>query len=212
MQAERGATLIPAVNANIWAQGIATRVALYRDWMWSDGIILGIRLAAVQKVNGKVDADALEQAFAYDIQSVLHHGVPAISCAYILSAYRLVWFLWSMLWSSHREQSRPRQLQSASWTKQDSRCLTAKTSMVGQRRIAPCCLGDRLNGRAVKILSLGPDPTATGMTTMPPIWTRDPTRRTTISKPSCPPSRFEQDDSFASKSCLQPATVAARHV
>lgn len=81
MQAERGATLIPAVNANVWEQGIATRVALYRDWVWGDGHTLGARLAAVQKVNGKVAAEALEKTFAYDIQSVGFHGVPVSSGA-----------------------------------------------------------------------------------------------------------------------------------
>lgn len=70
MQAERGATLIPAVNANVWEQGIATRVALYRDWVWSNGSTLGARLAAVQKVNGRVSTEALKTVFAYEIESV----------------------------------------------------------------------------------------------------------------------------------------------
>lgn len=72
MQAERGATLIPAVNANVWDQGVATRVALYRDWVWSDGRTLGARLAAVQKVDGNVAEDALEKAIAFEIKPVGH--------------------------------------------------------------------------------------------------------------------------------------------
>lgn len=70
MQAERGATLIPAINANVWEQGIATRVALLRDWMWDDGHPYGARLAAVQKVNGKTAADGLDRLFAFSIDSV----------------------------------------------------------------------------------------------------------------------------------------------
>lgn len=70
MQAEKGATLIPSINANVWEQGIATRVALFRDWTWNDGRASGTRLAAVQKVNGMVASDALEKVFAYKIESV----------------------------------------------------------------------------------------------------------------------------------------------
>ncbi|KAL2279514.1 hypothetical protein FJTKL_13390 [Diaporthe vaccinii] len=69
MQAERSATLIPAINASVWEQGIATRVALLRDWMWDDGHPYGARLAAVQKVNGKTAADGLDKVFAFSIDS-----------------------------------------------------------------------------------------------------------------------------------------------
>lgn len=70
MQAEKGATLTPAINANVWEQGIATRVALLRDWMWNDGHPYGARLAAVQKVNGKAAADGLDTVVAFSIDSV----------------------------------------------------------------------------------------------------------------------------------------------
>ncbi|KAK2613693.1 hypothetical protein N8I77_000586 [Diaporthe amygdali] len=69
MQAEKGATLIPAINASVWEQGIATRLALLRDWMWNDGHPYGARLAAVQKVNGKIASDGLDQVFAFSIDS-----------------------------------------------------------------------------------------------------------------------------------------------
>ncbi|KAK7738865.1 hypothetical protein SLS63_002202 [Diaporthe eres] len=69
MQAERSATLIPAINASVWEQGIATRVALLRDWMWDDGHPYGARLAAMQKVNGKTAADGLDKVFAFSIDS-----------------------------------------------------------------------------------------------------------------------------------------------
>lgn len=84
MQAERGATLIPAINASVWEQGIATRVALLRDWLWNDGHPYGARLAAVQKVNGKTTADGLDAVFAFSIDSV---GRVAPCCArYLLHA------------------------------------------------------------------------------------------------------------------------------
>lgn len=70
MQAEKGATLIPSINANVWEQGIATRVALFRDWAWNNGRASGTRLAAVQKVNGMVFSDAVEKVFAFAIEPV----------------------------------------------------------------------------------------------------------------------------------------------
>ncbi|KUI69099.1 DNA repair protein rhp55 [Cytospora mali] len=68
MQAERRATLTPAINANVWEQGIATRMALFRDWMWHDGHAFGARLAAVQKANGKVTSNATETVYAFKVE------------------------------------------------------------------------------------------------------------------------------------------------
>ncbi|KUI53876.1 hypothetical protein VP1G_01217 [Cytospora mali] len=68
MQAERRATLTPAINANVWEQGIATRMALFRDWMWHDGRAFGARLAAVQKANGRVASNATETIYAFKIE------------------------------------------------------------------------------------------------------------------------------------------------
>jgi hypothetical protein len=70
MQAERRATLTSAINANVWEQGIVTRVVLFRDWMWHDGHAAGARLAVVQKVNGKMNLDALEAVYAFEIELV----------------------------------------------------------------------------------------------------------------------------------------------
>lgn len=88
MQAERGATLVPAVNTNVWDQGIASRVALYRDWVWADGRTAGARFAAVQKVNGRVvEAEALEKACAFEIESVgLIRGHEKFSCGVLRHA------------------------------------------------------------------------------------------------------------------------------
>lgn len=83
MQAEKGATLIPSINANVWEQGIATRVALFRDWTWNAGRAFGTRLAAVQKLNGTVASDATEKVFAFKIESVgCHPFPPSLASAY----------------------------------------------------------------------------------------------------------------------------------
>ncbi|KAM0499328.1 hypothetical protein ACHAPB_005995 [Verticillium nonalfalfae] len=37
MQAESGATLVPAINANVWEQGVSTRLVVFKDWAWKDG-------------------------------------------------------------------------------------------------------------------------------------------------------------------------------
>lgn len=90
MQAERGATLTPAVNANVWEQGVATRVAFYRDWVWSNGCTLGARLATVQKVDGNVISEALENAVAFEIESVGRITLQKAVSAF-LTPYRPAW-------------------------------------------------------------------------------------------------------------------------
>lgn len=70
MQAERGATLVPAIAANVWEQGIAARVALFRDFEWIDGQTSDTHLAAVQKVNGKVTAEPMDNLCAFGIETV----------------------------------------------------------------------------------------------------------------------------------------------
>lgn len=85
MQAERRATLTPTINANVWEQGVATRVVLFRDWMWHDGHASGARLAAVQKVNGKVTLDALETVYAFEIESVRCIALSSLSGARLLT-------------------------------------------------------------------------------------------------------------------------------
>ncbi|KAH6634548.1 hypothetical protein B0J18DRAFT_406183 [Chaetomium sp. MPI-SDFR-AT-0129] len=54
MQAERGATLAPAINANVWEQGMSSRLVLFRDWLGQSSDTPGAHLAALQKLNGKM--------------------------------------------------------------------------------------------------------------------------------------------------------------
>jgi len=69
LQADRGATLVSALNASVWDQGILTRIVLFRDWLWRGSEAFSVRLAAVQKLNGK-SVNTLENAVLFDIDSV----------------------------------------------------------------------------------------------------------------------------------------------
>ncbi|KAH8195774.1 hypothetical protein TruAng_010048 [Truncatella angustata] len=77
MQTGRGATLIPAINTSSWDQGIATRLALFRDWSFQDDHVSGIRFAGIQKLNGKAHFEGIGPTFAFEIYedgivSVIH--------------------------------------------------------------------------------------------------------------------------------------------
>ncbi|KAI1204911.1 P-loop containing nucleoside triphosphate hydrolase protein [Annulohypoxylon truncatum] len=69
MQSERGATLIPAINAGTWEQGIATRLVLFRDWVMENDTVRDIRFVGVQKLNGKLIPGGISQVFAFNVQS-----------------------------------------------------------------------------------------------------------------------------------------------
>ncbi|KAK3319318.1 P-loop containing nucleoside triphosphate hydrolase protein [Apodospora peruviana] len=72
MQAERGATLIPAINAGVWEQGISTRLVLFRDWASEDGDGDGLRslhLVGIQKLNGQTSSGLVADVCAFDIKS-----------------------------------------------------------------------------------------------------------------------------------------------
>lgn len=70
MQAERGASLVPAINASVWDQGIPTRLVLYRDWVMHEGLPLGLHFAGIQKVNGKSDNASINDIVAFRIGAV----------------------------------------------------------------------------------------------------------------------------------------------
>jgi hypothetical protein len=70
MQAERGATLVPAINANSWDQGIATRLVLFRDWSFKDEKASSVHFAGIQKLNGKAHSEGLGAVFAFEIKTV----------------------------------------------------------------------------------------------------------------------------------------------
>ncbi|KAM7203493.1 P-loop containing nucleoside triphosphate hydrolase protein [Rhypophila sp. PSN 637] len=71
MQADRGATLIPAINASIWEQGISTRLVLFHDWV-EDGENYGsrhLRFVGVQKLHGKASDPSMDDVCAFEIRS-----------------------------------------------------------------------------------------------------------------------------------------------
>jgi uncharacterized protein YejL (UPF0352 family) len=71
VQAERGASLVPAINATVWDQGIPTRLVLYRDWVMHNEKPTGLHFAGVQKVNGKNDGSAaIGDIVAFRVQPV----------------------------------------------------------------------------------------------------------------------------------------------
>lgn len=70
MQAHsRGAALVPAVNASVWEQGVATRLVLFRDWAWSGGSAADACFAGVQRVAGR-KVEGLRQVFAFGVGEV----------------------------------------------------------------------------------------------------------------------------------------------
>jgi hypothetical protein len=70
MQAERGATLIPAINASVWEQGMSTKLVLFRDWLQDASETRGVHFVAIQKANGKgVDA-LIDSAYAFKVDEV----------------------------------------------------------------------------------------------------------------------------------------------
>ncbi|GAB1316643.1 DNA repair protein RAD51 homolog 3 [Madurella fahalii] len=69
MQAERGATLIPAINANVWEQGVSTRLVLFRDWLQEGVRARGLHFAGIQKLNGKGMSAAVDRICAFTVEA-----------------------------------------------------------------------------------------------------------------------------------------------
>lgn len=70
MQPEGGPTLTPAVNANLWEQGVSTRLVLFRDWTWQGTKSTSVFLAGLQKLDGKTTPGELDQVSAFKIGPV----------------------------------------------------------------------------------------------------------------------------------------------
>ncbi|KAK3187393.1 hypothetical protein K4F52_003738 [Lecanicillium sp. MT-2017a] len=68
MHSEQGAALVPAINATVWEQGIATRLALFRNWTWHNARPSSVFLAGVQKLNGRIADDVIDQAVAFTVE------------------------------------------------------------------------------------------------------------------------------------------------
>jgi len=70
MQPERGATLIPAISAAAWEQGMSTRIVLFRDWLQDGPETRGLHFVALQKLNGKGAGALLESICAFKVDQV----------------------------------------------------------------------------------------------------------------------------------------------
>ena len=70
MQAERGATLVPAITATVWESGISTRLVLFRDWIWDGDTAQGLHFAGVQKLNGKSYNGSIQGVASFKTKAV----------------------------------------------------------------------------------------------------------------------------------------------
>ncbi|KAK3353581.1 P-loop containing nucleoside triphosphate hydrolase protein [Lasiosphaeria hispida] len=68
MQVERGATLVPAINATVWDQGISTRLVLFRDWILDRAESHDLYFVGVEKVNGKEDGGLVNSTSPFRIE------------------------------------------------------------------------------------------------------------------------------------------------
>ncbi|QPC63954.1 hypothetical protein HYE67_006185 [Fusarium culmorum] len=67
MHSERGATLTAAINANVWEQGVSTRLVTFRDWVWQESSLTSVFLAGLQKVDGRACQEAVENIVAFKV-------------------------------------------------------------------------------------------------------------------------------------------------
>ncbi|KAF4455347.1 hypothetical protein F53441_2310 [Fusarium austroafricanum] len=68
MHSERGATLTAAVNATVWEQGVSTRLVVFRDWVWQENNLTSVFLTGLQKLNGKVCQEVVENIVAFKVE------------------------------------------------------------------------------------------------------------------------------------------------
>ncbi|KAL1887220.1 hypothetical protein Cpir12675_006645 [Ceratocystis pirilliformis] len=79
VESGRAASLVPAINGTVWEQAIATRLVLFKDWIWSgrDSEVMPIRhhsfqevvFVGVQKLQGKTCVYAMEHMVGFRIES-----------------------------------------------------------------------------------------------------------------------------------------------
>ncbi|KJZ79836.1 hypothetical protein HIM_00550 [Hirsutella minnesotensis 3608] len=67
MLSEQGATLVAAVNASVWEQGITTRLVLFRDWAWQAKSLRSLFMVGLQKLEGKTTNDAVLGVAAFTV-------------------------------------------------------------------------------------------------------------------------------------------------
>lgn len=70
LQSDGGATLTPSLNANVWEQGVSTRLVLFRDWVWKDQDPSSVWFAGVQKLEGRTGPETIQSTAAFRVESV----------------------------------------------------------------------------------------------------------------------------------------------
>ena len=70
MHSDRGATLTPAINANLWEQGISTQIVLFRDWIAQKEGLSPVFLAGIQKLDGRIMRGFVEHVSALQVTKV----------------------------------------------------------------------------------------------------------------------------------------------
>jgi hypothetical protein len=80
MQAERGATLIPAISASVWEQGMSTRLVLFRDWLQNGSEVRGVHFVGIQKLNGKGTAALIDNLCTFTVEEVSALSGPGLLC------------------------------------------------------------------------------------------------------------------------------------
>ncbi|PKS07289.1 hypothetical protein jhhlp_005891 [Lomentospora prolificans] len=64
----RGAALMPSINASVWEQGIPTRLVLFRDWMWKDGVPSDTCFVGLQRLSGKAMPNSVQRVTAFRVE------------------------------------------------------------------------------------------------------------------------------------------------
>ncbi|KAL2141288.1 hypothetical protein VTI28DRAFT_2623 [Corynascus sepedonium] len=77
LQAERSATLVPAINASVWEQGLSTRLVLFRDWLQDSSETCGLHFVAIQKLNGKGVGTSFESICTFKVDPT---GLLSVDC------------------------------------------------------------------------------------------------------------------------------------
>lgn len=153
MQAERGATLIPSVNATAWDQGISTRLVLFRDWAPDGAELRAPHFVGVQKKNGKGNSGSLDDVTAFSIKPVGFRSPRHLFLMKLMSYDRGAWFQWITAARKHPERCRQHQRQSASLPIPVLRSPIVMTRITGGRTKSLYCPLCRHSGKGARIFS-----------------------------------------------------------
>jgi hypothetical protein len=161
MQPGARAILISAVSSTAWDTGIATSIALFRDWGWNGK---HVRYARILRANGSTDVGkgAIGKVLAFTIESVSTH---ASECLRYSKSVRQLTSTFSTAWTRFRSQRQmpfsmgpvsryllENEKRMRSWTVRMKMILRAQTkTMDGRRMMLKNYRSPHRSGRVVKI-------------------------------------------------------------